>query len=86
MGWLGDVKRDIDAAKESRDEIHPEPAARLDMLVHDVRSGEQRLRTEYAGTVWYGGRPRPHAPRRRSGAHDAVLVARQPPLPPGLRG
>ena len=72
MGWLGEVKRDIDAAKESRDEIHPEPTARLDMLVYDASSGEPRLRTDYAGTVWYGGRPQPGRTRPAGGAELAA--------------
>ena len=33
------------------------PAQRIDTLVADPASGEQRRRTDYAGTVWYGGRP-----------------------------
>ena len=41
----------------STDMVSPEPAQRLDMLFTDPVSGEQRQRTDYAGTVWYGGRP-----------------------------
>jgi hypothetical protein len=39
------------------DEISPLPAQRIDMIVTDPASGEQRRRTDYAGTVWFGGRP-----------------------------
>jgi hypothetical protein len=41
----------------SADMISPAPQQRLDTLVADPVSGEQRHRTDYAGTVWYGGRP-----------------------------
>ena len=37
--------------------ISPVPAQRIDTVVADPVSGEQRRRTDYAGTVWYGGRP-----------------------------
>ena len=37
--------------------ISPLPAQRIDTLVADPQTGEQRWRTDYAGTVWYGGRP-----------------------------
>ncbi len=37
--------------------ISPLPAQRIDTVVTDPASGEQRRRTDYAGTVWYGGRP-----------------------------
>ena len=35
----------------------PVPAQRIDTLVADPETGEQRRRTDYSGTVWYGGRP-----------------------------
>src|SRR3954471_13126287 len=38
-------------------EVVPQP--RLDVLVEDVGGGAKRRRTEYAGTVWFGGRPPP---------------------------
>ena len=38
-------------------EIAPVPAQRIDTLVTDPQTGEQRRRTDYSGTVWYGGRP-----------------------------
>jgi hypothetical protein len=41
----------------SGDMISPLPAQRLDTVVTDPVSGAQRRRTDYAGTVWYGGRP-----------------------------
>ena len=37
--------------------ISPVPALRLDTVVTDPQTGEQRRRTDYSGTVWYGGRP-----------------------------
>lgn len=37
--------------------ISPVPAQRIDTLVADPETGEQRRRTDYSGTVWYGGRP-----------------------------
>ena len=37
--------------------ISPVPAQRIDTRLADSMSGEQRHRTDYAGTVWYGGRP-----------------------------
>src|SRR3954469_21076078 len=37
--------------------ISPVAAQRIDTLVVDPPTGEQRRRTDYAGTVWYGGRP-----------------------------
>jgi hypothetical protein len=41
----------------SGDMISPVPAQRIDTLVADPQTGEQRHRTDYSGTVWYGGRP-----------------------------
>jgi len=37
--------------------IHPMPAQRIDTVVADPVTGDQRRRTDYAGTVWYGDRP-----------------------------
>jgi hypothetical protein len=33
------------------------PQPRIDTLVIDAATGTQRRRTEYSGTVWFGGRP-----------------------------
>lgn len=33
------------------------PQPRIDTLVIDAATGLQRRRTEYSGTVWFGGRP-----------------------------
>jgi hypothetical protein len=41
--------------------IQVEPQPRIDTLVIDAVTGEQRRRTEYTGTVWFG--PRPQATR-----------------------
>jgi hypothetical protein len=53
-GLLGDINkaRDITA-----DKVTFAAAQRIDSLVMDPDSGDQRRRTDYAGTVWYGGRP-----------------------------
>lgn len=40
---------------DSMIEVVPQP--RIDTLVIDAATGLQRRRTEYTGTVWYGGRP-----------------------------
>lgn len=37
--------------------IHPMPAQRIDTVVADPVTGDQRRRTDYAGAVWYGDRP-----------------------------
>ena len=37
--------------------ISPVPARRIDTVVADPVTGEQRHRTDYAGTVWFGERP-----------------------------
>lgn len=40
---------------DSMIEVVPQP--RIDTLVIDAATGLQRRRTEYTGTVWFGGRP-----------------------------
>lgn len=52
MGWLDDMKRDMAEARDARDTISPVPAQRIDTVVLDPVSGEQRHRTDYAGTLW----------------------------------
>jgi hypothetical protein len=37
--------------------IAVEPQPRIDTLTTDAASGTQLRRTEYAGTVWFGGKP-----------------------------
>ena len=64
MGWLDDMKAEIAEAQGARDAISPEPAERIDTVVADSLSGEQRLRTDYAGTIWYGGQPEMGRPRQ----------------------
>jgi hypothetical protein len=55
MGLFGDLSR---AAREITADVTTfAPAQRIDSLVEDPDSGEQRRRTDYAGTVWYGGPP-----------------------------
>lgn len=38
-------------------QIAVEPQPRIDTLVIDAPTGAQRRRTEYAGAVWFGGKP-----------------------------
>jgi hypothetical protein len=40
---------------DSMIEVVPQP--RIDTLVTEAGTGLQRRRTEYSGTVWFGGRP-----------------------------
>lgn len=54
MGVFDDIKT---AMAISADDTAFVPAQRIDSLVTDFVSGEQRCRTDYAGTVWYGGHP-----------------------------
>ena len=68
MGFLDDIQQQIHLARESRDLITPEPVQRIDTLVADPLSGERRHRTDYAGTVWYGGRPQLGHPLSGMGA------------------
>jgi hypothetical protein len=50
---------------------------RIDTLVTDAASGEQRRRTEYRGTAWIDGRAEPAGMvLRRVGAPGAVLPAK----------
>ena len=37
--------------------ISPVPAPRIDTLVEHPLTGQRQRRTDYSGTVWYGGRP-----------------------------
>ena len=64
MGFLSDIRdaRPIDAG-----EVSIVPAQRIDTLVADPASGEPRRRSDYAGTVWYGGRPQLIGDNARSG-------------------
>lgn len=48
-------------------EVTVVPAQRIDTAVADPASGAQRRRTDYAGTVWYGGRPQLIGDNARSG-------------------
>ena len=41
----------------SSDMISPVPAPRIDTLVEHPVTGARLRRTDYSGTVWYGGRP-----------------------------
>src|SRR4051794_31813060 len=57
IDWLGDMQEEINEAKGARDAISPVPVQRIETGVTEPVSGERRHRTDYAGTVWYGGRP-----------------------------
>ncbi len=57
MGWLDEIKQDIQEAKDNRDTVSAVPVQRIDTLVTDPTTGAPRRRIDYAGTVWYGGRP-----------------------------
>jgi hypothetical protein len=39
------------------DMISPEAAPRIDTLVEHPLTGQRQRRTDYSGTVWYGGKP-----------------------------
>ena len=54
MGLFDDMQR---AAAIKADIMAFEPAQLIDTLVTDPDSREQRRRTDYAGTAWFGGRP-----------------------------
>lgn len=54
MGLFSDIKK---AHEISADDAISVPAQRIDTVVTDPLSGQQRHRTDYAGTVWYGGLP-----------------------------
>jgi len=54
MGLLDDMKA---SAAMSADAPTVVPSDRMDIVAADPVSGEPRRRTDYAGTVWYGGRP-----------------------------
>jgi hypothetical protein len=64
MGWLDEMKEEIAEAQGARDTVSAVPTERIDTIVTDPVSGEQRRRTDYAGTVWYGGRPEIGRPRQ----------------------
>ena len=76
MGLFGDKLRD---AVESAQAITPEvvtvePSSRLESLVVDPRSGENRHRTDYAGTIWFGGRPEVHGRHSLPGASSEIAA------------
>ncbi len=54
MGVFDDIKR---ASAISVEDMAFVPAERIDSLVTDPVSGAERRRTDYAGTVWFGGHP-----------------------------
>lgn len=58
MGLFSDMRESIESAQamSGDDPVHV-PAQRIDALVADPTSGKQRHRTDYAGTIWFGGRP-----------------------------
>jgi hypothetical protein len=64
MGFFGDGEnaRPIEAS-----EVTVVPAQLIDTSVADPASGAPRRRTDYAGTVWYGGPPQLIGDSARSG-------------------
>jgi hypothetical protein len=60
MGLFDDIDR---ARAITADQMTVTQAQRVDSVVTDPDSGEQRRRTDHAGTVWYGGRPQFRAGR-----------------------
>ena len=77
MGLFSDIKK---AHEISADDALSVPAQRIDTLVTDPVSGQQRHRTDYAGTVWYGGLPQivggHPLPGRNAAVQDPVLASR----------
>ena len=69
MGLLNDISK---ATKISADKMTFAPAQRIDTLVTDPDSGEQRRRTDYGGTVWYGGRPQITGGHPLPGGHAQI--------------
>lgn len=69
MGFFSDIK---DARPIEPTDIAVVPAQRLDTLVMHPASATQRRRTDYAGTVWYGGRPQLIGDSARSGPSARV--------------
>ncbi len=58
MGILDDLKGSIEAAQGiAGNEPVIAPTQRIDALIEDPESEERRRRTDYAGTIWFGGRP-----------------------------
>jgi len=58
MGFFGEIRSSIEAAQStSADDAIVASARRIDTLVTDPTNHEHRLRTDYAGTIWFGGRP-----------------------------
>jgi hypothetical protein len=54
VGLFEDMKK---SAEMSADAPVVVPADRIDLVATDPVSGKPLRRTDYAGTVWYGGRP-----------------------------
>lgn len=52
-------------------EVLPQP--RIDTLVTDASTGGQRRRTEYTGTIWFGGRPQADSYASRPTAGFATI-------------
>ena len=64
VGFFSDSK---DARPIEASEVTVVPAPLIDTSVADPASGAPRRRTDYAGTVWYGGRPQLIGDNARSG-------------------
>jgi len=58
MGFFGDIKGSIEAAQAmTPEDAVVAPAQRLDTIVIDPAGGAQLHRSDYAGEIWFGGRP-----------------------------
>jgi hypothetical protein len=72
MGLLGDINK---AGQITADNVTLAPSQRIDTQVADPDSGEQRRRTDYAGTVWYGGRPQMVGRHPLPGTHAEISAS-----------
>jgi hypothetical protein len=72
MGLFDDIAR---ARAITADQMTVTHAQRVDSLVTDPDSGEQRRRTDHAGTVWYGGRPQLRAGRHPLPGDTAAQIS-----------
>jgi len=75
MGLFDDMKQALHtAAAISADDVVVVPSPRIDTVVTDPGTGEPRHRTDYAGTVWFGGRPQLSGAFVISGAHEQFTM------------
>ena len=79
MGIFGDIKSSIESAHglSPADAVFA-PARRIETLVTDPTSHEPRRRTDYAGTIWFGGRPQLTAVRSMGNEAQISTALRLP--------